>query len=621
VELVDGEFAMDESGMDEPGMDESGMDEEGRLDLFGGAGVSGDGPPGGGPWDDEVDAGWEPGDQPGAWEDCGDGPEAWLRSLPADLRAEVAARPSLPVLASGGQNAGPLARVGGAEAFADGGFCDTMLPGPELAEMLAEATNGGYSRLSDDALVGILRAWQRQVSSDQSEMVRIIAQIASRRAMQSQRPGWSRVAEHVADELAVELTLTGRSAARLLDVASGLERLPEVNDALLSGFIDWARACVFVDELAVLDEATAAGIAEELADKAAGWTTGQLRAALARAVLTADPRAAELRKKKARKETRVEMWREGSGNAALAGRELAPADVIAADARLRADADWARAQGADGTIAELRAAAFIARLTGRGLGMLLPADASDSRDRSGTGRASPASGADVADSPDPNHPGRGSKARGAGAADKDSTGRDEADAPPPGSVHLIMPLSAWESGGEPGEVAGHGPVDAETSRELAGLLARDPATRWCLTVTGPDGQAVAHACARRGPAAGEPVLRWAAGLRDRLLVLESGTCRHARETAGYVPPPRLRHLVMVRQRRCCFPGCRRPARQCDLDHTIAYDHGGRTCECNLAPLCRLCRRRHNRHYADVLVMPMLRLESLVAAGLVAGGSA
>ena len=134
------------------------------------------------------------------------------------------------------------------------------------------------------------------------------------------------------------------------------------------------------------------------------------------------------------------------------------------------------------------------------------------------------------------------------------------------------------------------PVDAVTSRELAGLLAADPATRWCATVTGPGGRAVAHGCARRGPAAGEPVITWAAGLRDRLLVLESGTCAHARESAGYVPPPRLRHLVTVRQRRCAFPGCRCPARHCDLDHTIAYDQGGITCECNLAPLCR----RHHR---------------------------
>ena len=39
--------------------------------------------------------------------------------------------------------------------------------------------------------------------------------------------------------------------------------------------------------------------------------------------------------------------------------------------------------------------------------------------------------------------------------------------------------------------------------------------RWCLTLTGPDGRAVAHACTRRGPAAGDPVIRGAASLRER----------------------------------------------------------------------------------------------------------
>lgn len=56
----------------------------------------------------------------------------------------------------------------------------------------------------------------------------------------------------------------------------------------------------------------------------------------------------------------------------------------------------------------------------------------------------------------------------------------------------------------PGEVTGLGPVDAVTSRQLAGRLAASPGTRWCLTLTGSDGQAVAHGCARTGPQASRP---------------------------------------------------------------------------------------------------------------------
>ena len=68
--------------------------------------------------------------------------------------------------------------------------------------------------------------------------------------------------------------------------------------------------------------------------------------------------------------------------------------------------------------------------------------------------------------------------------------------------------------------------------------------------------------------------------------IETGTCQHRRESAGYQPSDTLRHLLKTRSRRCGFPGCRRPALRCDDDHTIPYHQGGKTCECNLHPLCR-----------------------------------
>ena len=71
---------------------------------------------------------------------------------------------------------------------------------------------------------------------------------------------------------------------------------------------------------------------------------------------------------------------------------------------------------------------------------------------------------------------------------------------------------------------------------------------------------------------------------------ESGGCAHQRQSTAYRPPPTLQHLIRVRQQTCAFPGCRRPASQCDLDHTTPFQHGGLTCECNLAPLCRTHHR-------------------------------
>jgi hypothetical protein len=72
----------------------------------------------------------------------------------------------------------------------------------------------------------------------------------------------------------------------------------------------------------------------------------------------------------------------------------------------------------------------------------------------------------------------------------------------------------------------------------------------------------------------------------KITPIEAGICEHRRESAGYQPSNTLRHVIKIRSRRCGFPGCRRPAVGCDDDHTIPYDKGGRTCECNLHPLCR-----------------------------------
>ena len=70
---------------------------------------------------------------------------------------------------------------------------------------------------------------------------------------------------------------------------------------------------------------------------------------------------------------------------------------------------------------------------------------------------------------------------------------------------------------------------------------------------------------------------------------DTGTCRHLGATRAYRPFRRLAAYVIARDRTCRFPGCRRHAARCDLDHTIPWPDGP-TCQCNLAALCR----RHHR---------------------------
>jgi len=54
----------------------------------------------------------------------------------------------------------------------------------------------------------------------------------------------------------------------------------------------------------------------------------------------------------------------------------------------------------------------------------------------------------------------------------------------------------------------------------------------------------------------------------------------------YRPPPMLRKLVRWRADRCMAPGCGIPASRCEIDHTVAWEHGGETSLENLAPLCK-----------------------------------
>ncbi|MFD0691800.1 HNH endonuclease signature motif containing protein [Actinomadura fibrosa] len=63
--------------------------------------------------------------------------------------------------------------------------------------------------------------------------------------------------------------------------------------------------------------------------------------------------------------------------------------------------------------------------------------------------------------------------------------------------------------------------------------------------------------------------------------------------SGYRPPVAMRQAVEARHPVCVFPSCNRRSGRCDLDHTIPWHPRGgpgRTCPCNLAPLCR----RHHR---------------------------
>ena len=89
------------------------------------------------------------------------------------------------------------------------------------------------------------------------------------------------------------------------------------------------------------------------------------------------PEKARKRREDAEKDARVQRWAEDSGNAALAGRELPPAEVLAADQRISWWARQLRKAGLPGSMDELRARAYLDLLLDKDSRPAAPAPASD----------------------------------------------------------------------------------------------------------------------------------------------------------------------------------------------------------------------------------------------------
>ena len=93
-------------------------------------------------------------------------------------------------------------------------------------------------------------------------------------------------------------------------------------------------------------------------------TPAGLRAAIARAVIKAAPDKAKERRETAARNARVERWLQDTGNAALMGCELPPAEALAADEQITARARELKAAGLEGDMDQLRARAYLDLLLG-----------------------------------------------------------------------------------------------------------------------------------------------------------------------------------------------------------------------------------------------------------------
>ena len=521
--------------------------------------------------------------------------------------------PALRRAAGDGESCQARANGSVSAGFAQGAVLDGLAPGPELAMFLGDAVSGasraadcypgpaagGLAALDDAALTGVLRGWRRLSSWAAAMEHAAVAELARRRIAEAETAGcWAEEASrYAAAEIAAALTLTRTSADTLLGRALALQDLPDTAAALSAGRIDVPRATIIADGTACLDQRLSLVADAELAAVAPTMTTGQLRAAVARVVIAAGPAAAEERRRQAEKQARVEHQPEASGvTAMLAGRDLPAAESAAAMNRITALAAALKRDGATGGIDFLRAQVFLGLLLGRPVAAVAPESEPGGGPEPNCGPfTGPPAGAPLVSAGDAGTrwPVLSSETSPAWTS---PAWTSPAWTSPAASINLTVPLTTWLGLADaPGDLAGYGPVTAAISRQILANAGAGPAARWCLTITDGEGTVIGHGCAtqrqvgvltgNRSPRDGSRNTgRWKRTINIQALAIAE--CDHWRESARYELPRSLRHIIEIRDQTCSFPGCRIPSVKCDKDHTVPYDRGGRTCECNLAPLCR-----------------------------------
>jgi hypothetical protein len=259
-----------------------------------------------------------------------------------------------------------------AAGFASGMPLD-VAPGCATRGSFLEGAAGDedrYAGASDDELLGVICGWDRVEANASARKHAAIAEFIRRRPPpgcavggRAQLP--EAFGEFAGRELGAVLGVSLRQAGEMLDLAWYLEvNLPGTKAAFRAGILSRDKAAIIASATALLDPAEARAAEAMVVDRAGSLTPGALRAAIGRAVMEVAPAKARQRREHMAQRTRVKRWAEDSGNAGLAGRELPPAEVLAADQRVTAWARQLRKAGVEGGMDALRARAFMDLLLG-----------------------------------------------------------------------------------------------------------------------------------------------------------------------------------------------------------------------------------------------------------------
>jgi Domain of unknown function (DUF222) len=343
-----------------------------------------------------------------------------------------------------------------------------------------------------------------------------------------------------------------------VDLALALaQRLPNVLDALLGGRIDLYKARIIHQVTDHLDPKDAARVADDVLVKAHRQTASQVRNAARRMAFRVKPKeSVKAAQKKAKQARDVRLFH---------GNDEGNAEILAIISVGDATAIWEVVNAAAWQVKRAGAAAgrSIGELRGDALGDLVlgrdPSHTTDTPDAAATPESSPAEDTTTTR---PDDETKKTSACPCGGA--------KTNPAPKTVVNVDIPLSEFlklfqdntsdpGTGAEtstcqdtaPGEVEGFGYVADWVIRDLVQDAAGHPGTAFRGVIyDDTTGAFIA-----------------ATSLKHRL-------------------PAALAEHIKLRDRQCRFPGCRQPARRCDVDHVKAWHLGGETAECNLECLCR-----------------------------------
>jgi hypothetical protein len=405
----------------------------------------------------------------------------------------------------------------------------------------------------ESELIEAIVAFDRQVSWAQARQARLLAEFARRRPPDTD-PGALRssvatsCSEFAPDEVGLALRLSRMAAGSRLGTAVELDSvLPETLTAWEHGLIDAAKVRAITEACRHLSMELARAVQDRVLARAPEQTQGQLRAAVARAVIAVDPQGAEQRHREARRERRVVLNPEPEGMASLWALLPAPDAVAAYEhlGRLARGLGAADSRGMDARRADL----LTELLTGR----RCASQVCPSEDHAAQGCTTEGCATEGCASEGCASEGCATEGCATEGCDPhpsptgETGGGHRRSAPPPkSSVHVTVPITTLMGLDDaPGELRGYGPIPATLAREIAA-----------------DGT-------------------WRRLLTDP----ESGTLLDYGRTT-YRPPVGLADHVRARDHHCRSPICRRSAAHADLDHTIAWADGGTTSEHNLYAGCR-----------------------------------